>query len=177
MYEPCFPNYRCTYDPAPVSIQTKTTYIIYFRSHIKLKLLHWFLKQNVDFKIFRASDNVVPIQPGYTSNVEETSSFIAVFTLHKMIKSIARYVNAAIKQNPRWNRNCQYSLEGLKLCYVTGMIQWSSHFCKNFFFWNFGRKSIFKFPRRKLKLLNSDKIYVLKKRWNVVRKQIMIQSL
>ena len=23
MYEPCFLNYRCTYDPAPVSIQTK----------------------------------------------------------------------------------------------------------------------------------------------------------
>ena len=51
--------------------------------------------------IFRASDNVEPIQPGDTSNVEETSYFIAVFTLHKMFKSIARYVNAAIKQNPR----------------------------------------------------------------------------
>ena len=23
MYEPCFLNYRCTFDPAPVSIQTK----------------------------------------------------------------------------------------------------------------------------------------------------------
>ena len=23
MYVPCFPNYRSTYDPAPVSIQTK----------------------------------------------------------------------------------------------------------------------------------------------------------
>ena len=33
--------------------------------------------------------------------LEETSYFIAVFTLHKMFKSIARYVNAAIKQNPR----------------------------------------------------------------------------
>ena len=53
------------------------------------------------FPNFRASDNVVPIQPGDRSNVEETSSFIAVFTLHKMFKSIARYVNAAIKQNPR----------------------------------------------------------------------------
>ena len=52
-------------------------------------------------KLFRASDNVVPIQPGDTSNVEDTSYFIAVFTLHKMFKSIARYVNAAIKQNPR----------------------------------------------------------------------------
>ena len=52
-------------------------------------------------KLFRASDNVVPIQAGDRSNVEETSYFIAVFTLHKMFKSIARYVNAAIKQNPR----------------------------------------------------------------------------
>ena len=50
-------------------------------------------------KLFRASDNVVPIQPGDRSNVEVTSYFIAVFTLHKMFKSIARYVNAAIKQN------------------------------------------------------------------------------
>ena len=66
---------------------------------------------------------MVPIQPGDTSNVEETSYFIAVFTLHKMFKSIARYVNAAIKQNKRKSRNRLYSLEGVKLCYVTGMIQ------------------------------------------------------
>ena len=39
-----------------------------------------------------------PIQPGDKINVEETN-FIAVFD--KMFKSIARYVNAAIKQNPR----------------------------------------------------------------------------
>ena len=44
---------------------------------------------------------MVPIQPGDTSNVDETSYFIAVFALHKMFKSIARYVNAAVKQNPR----------------------------------------------------------------------------
>ena len=50
------------------------------------------------FKLFRASDNVVPIQPGDTSNVEETSYLMTVFTLQKMFKSIARYVNAAINK-------------------------------------------------------------------------------
>ena len=66
------------------------------QSRETLKLL--LIKINFTFSgsqqllIFRASDNVV---------VEETSYFIAVFTLHKMFKSIARYVNAAIKQNPR----------------------------------------------------------------------------
>ena len=75
------------------------------QSRETLKLL--LIKINFTFSgsqqllIFRASDNVVPIQQGDTSNVEETSYFIAVFTLHKMFKSIARYVNAAIKQNPR----------------------------------------------------------------------------
>ena len=52
-------------------------------------------------KLFVGSDYVVPIQPGDKINVEETTYFIAVFALHKMFKSIARYVNAAIKQNPR----------------------------------------------------------------------------
>ena len=52
-------------------------------------------------KLFRASDNVVSIQPDYTSNVQETSYFTVGFALHKMFKSIARFVNAAIKQNPR----------------------------------------------------------------------------
>ena len=72
------------------------------QSRETLKLL--LIKINFTFSgsqqllIFRASDNVVPIQQGDTSNVEETSYFIAVFTLHKMFKSIARYVNAAIKQ-------------------------------------------------------------------------------
>ena len=47
----------------------------FFLSHTKLNLLH-----------FRASDNVVPIQPGDTSNVEETSNFTAEFALHKMLK-------------------------------------------------------------------------------------------
>ena len=69
---------------------------------MKLRTLILTLCQNIYMhEIFRASDNVEPIQPGDTSNVEETSYFIAVFTLHKMFKSIARYVNAAIKQNPR----------------------------------------------------------------------------
>ena len=50
---------------------------------------------------FKASDSVVPIQPGDTSDVEETSYFTAGFAFHKMFKSVARFVNAAIKQNPR----------------------------------------------------------------------------
>ena len=50
---------------------------------------------------FKASDSVVPIQPGDTSNVEETSYFTAGFAFNKMFKSVARFVNAAIKQNPR----------------------------------------------------------------------------
>ena len=61
-----------------------------FWSHTKLTFLH-----------FRASINVVPIQPGDASNVEETSYFTAGLAFHKMFKSVARFVNAAIKQNPR----------------------------------------------------------------------------
>ena len=110
-------------------------------------------------------------------NVKETSYFTAGFAFHKMFKSVVRFVNAAIKQNPRLSRNRLYSLEGLKLCNVTGMTQWSSHFCKNFFFWNFGRKSISKNPRRTLNLLKNDKIYVLLEWCNFVRSQLMIQSL
>ena len=53
------------------------------------------------FLHFKASDSVVTIQPGDTSNVEETSYFTAGFAFHKMFKCVARFVNAAIKQNPR----------------------------------------------------------------------------
>ena len=53
------------------------------------------------FLHFNASDSVVTIQPGDTSNVEETSYLTAGFAFHKMFKSVARFVNAAIKQNPR----------------------------------------------------------------------------
>ena len=49
------------------------------------------------FMHFKASDSVVPIQPGDTSNVEETSYFTAGFAFHKMFKSVARFVNAATK--------------------------------------------------------------------------------
>ena len=35
------------------------------------------------------------------SNVEETSYFTAGFAFHKMRKFVARFLNAAIKQNPR----------------------------------------------------------------------------
>ena len=34
---------------------------------------------------FRASDNVAPIQPGDTSNVEETSYFTAGFAVHQIL--------------------------------------------------------------------------------------------
>ena len=34
---------------------------------------------------FKASDSVVPIRPGDTSNVEETSYFTAGFAFHKML--------------------------------------------------------------------------------------------
>ena len=54
-----------------------------------------------DFLHFKASDSVVTIQPGDTSNVEETSYFTAGFAFHRIIKSVARFVSAAIKQNPR----------------------------------------------------------------------------
>ena len=50
------------------------------------------------FLHFKASDSVVPIQPGDTSNVEETSDFTAGFAFHKMFKSVARFVNAATKK-------------------------------------------------------------------------------
>ena len=36
------------------------------------------------FLHFKASDSVVPIQPGDTSNVGETSYFTAGFAFHKM---------------------------------------------------------------------------------------------
>ena len=54
-----------------------------------------------DLFYFKASDTVVPIQPGDTSSVGETSYFTAGFAFHKMFKSVARFVNAAINQNPR----------------------------------------------------------------------------
>ena len=47
---------------------------------------------------FEVSDSVVPIQPGDTSDVEETSYFTAGFAFHKMFKSVARFVNAATKK-------------------------------------------------------------------------------
>ena len=53
--------------------------------------------QYLTFMHFKASDSVVPIQPGDTSNVEETSYFTAGFAFHKMFKSVARVVNAATK--------------------------------------------------------------------------------
>ena len=53
--------------------------------------------QYLTFMHFKASDSVVPIQPGDTSNVEETSYFTAGFAFHKMFKSVARFVNAATK--------------------------------------------------------------------------------
>ena len=37
------------------------------------------------FLHFKASDSVVPIQPGDTSNVEETSYFTAGFAFHKCL--------------------------------------------------------------------------------------------
>ena len=49
---------------------------------------------------FKVSDSAVPIQPGDTSDVEETSYFTAGFALHKMFKSVARFVNAATKKTP-----------------------------------------------------------------------------
>ena len=58
----------------------------FFLVHTKLNLLQ-----------FRASDSVVPIQSGDTRNIEETSYFTAGIALHQMFKSVARFVNAAIK--------------------------------------------------------------------------------
>ena len=49
-------------------------------------------------KHFRASDNVVPIQPGDTSNVKGTSNFTAGLALRKMFKFVARFVNASIEK-------------------------------------------------------------------------------
>ena len=54
--------------------------------------------QYLTFMHFKASDSVVPIQPGDTSNVEETSYFTAGFAFHKMFKSVTRFVNAATKK-------------------------------------------------------------------------------
>ena len=50
------------------------------------------------FLHFKDSDIVVPIRPGDTSNVEETSYFTAGFAFHKMFKSVARFVNAPTKK-------------------------------------------------------------------------------
>ena len=52
------------------------------------------------FLHFKASESVVPIQPGDRSNVEETSYFIAGFAFHKKFKSVARFVYAATKKPP-----------------------------------------------------------------------------
>ena len=56
--------------------------------------------QYLTFLYSKASDSVVPKQPGDTSNVEETSYFTAGFAFHKMFKSVARFVNAATKKKP-----------------------------------------------------------------------------
>ena len=56
--------------------------------------------QYLIFMPFKGSDSVVPIQPGDTSDVEETSYFTAGFAFHKMFKSVARFVNAATKKKP-----------------------------------------------------------------------------
>ena len=125
---------------------------------------------------FTASDRVVPIQPGDTSNVEETSYFTAGFAFHKMFKSVARFVSAAIKQNPRQSRNRLHSLEGLKLGIVTGIIHWSSHFC-NILFPKLWQKQYFQESSTYIKHSKYDKIDVLIEWWNFVRSQLMIQSL
>ena len=54
--------------------------------------------QYLTFMPFKVSDSTVPIQPGDTSDVEETSYFTAGFAFHKMFKSVARFVNAATKK-------------------------------------------------------------------------------
>ena len=53
------------------------------------------------FLHFTASDSVEPIQPGDTSNVGELPTLPRGSLSIKMFKSVARFVNAAIKQNPR----------------------------------------------------------------------------
>ena len=75
-----------------------------------------------DFLHFKASDSVVPIQPGDTSNVEETSYFTASSLSIKCL-NLSRDSSMPRHQNPRLSRNRLYSLEGLKLCNGTGMIQ------------------------------------------------------
>ena len=64
---------------------------------------------------------MVLIQPVDTSNVEEISYFTAGFALHKMFKFVARYVNAAIKQNPR------HSLEDKSYEFSEGHETFSDH--------------------------------------------------
>ena len=44
-------------------------------------------------------DEILNLIGSVSEGFPSYSYFIAVFTLHKMFKSIARYVNAAIKQN------------------------------------------------------------------------------
>ena len=97
--------------------------------------------QYLTFNYFKASDSVVPIQPGDTSNVEETSYFTAGFAFHKMFKSVARFVSAATKKTRDkvgidcilwrvWN-------------FVMSLVWYNDH--RTFvriFFWNFGRESI-----------------------------------
>ena len=54
-----------------------------------------FFPRDVLDEILNLIESVSEDFPSYSSY------FIAVYALHKMFKSIARYVNAAIKQNPR----------------------------------------------------------------------------
>ena len=51
------------------------------------------------FLHFKASDSVVPIQPGDTINVEETSYFTAGFAFHKMF--ICREIQCRDKNKTR----------------------------------------------------------------------------
>ena len=113
------------------------------------KLEHFFLKlcqNNYMQKIspifdFYAFQSVVPIQPGDTSDVEETSYFTAGFAFHKMFKSVARFVNAATKTTrDKLGIDC---ILWRVWNFVMSLVWYNDH--RTFvriFFWNFGIKSI-----------------------------------
>ena len=90
-------NFRKVMKPSQITVlKLRTIFLSFVRIIICKKF-----SQYLTFLHFKASDSVVPMQPGDTSNVEETSYFTKGFAFHKMFKSVARFVNAAIKQNPR----------------------------------------------------------------------------
>ena len=126
--------------------------------------------QYLTFLHFKASDIVVPIRPGDTSNVEETSYFTAGFAFHKMFKSVARFVNAATKKTR--DKVGIFCILCRVWNFVMSLVWYNDHrpFVRIFFL-KLWQKEYFLESSAYIKPSKYDNIYVLIEWWNFVRSQ------